>query len=187
MKTLYVTNREDFRRWLARHHASASELWLIFYKKHTGKPNIPLADAIEEGICFGWIDSLIRKLDEDRFARKFTPRKDGSNWSELNRARAQRMIEAGRMIHAGLAKLKSGKTLTPVSWKGAKKAPALPADLQKAIEADKSARQHLLNLTPRYIAMCLSWIEAAKRPETREKRIREFVSLTAKNERLGMK
>jgi uncharacterized protein YdeI (YjbR/CyaY-like superfamily) len=187
MNTLYVTDREDFRSWLEKNHESASEIWLIFYKKQTGRPNIPLADAVEEGICFGWIDSLIKKLDENRYARKFTPRKHGSIWTGLNLARAQKMISIGRMTEAGLAKLKSGKKLTPVPWKGATKVPELPADLNTALSADKRAQQHFARLTARYVTMCLSWIEAAKRPETRERRIREFVALTARNERIGMK
>ena len=187
MKTLYITDREAFRKWLEKNHARDSEIWLIFYKKHTGKPSIPLDDAIEEGICFGWIDSLIKKIDDDTFARKFTPRKHGSNWTELNLSRAKKMIEAGRMTEAGLAKLKSGRKQKPVPWKGATRIPALPADLEKAIQVDERARQHFSRLTARYLTMCLSRIEAAKKPETREKRIREFVALTAKNERIGMK
>jgi len=187
MKTLYVTDREAFRKWLEKNHARESEVWPIFFKKYTGRSNIALADAIEEAICFGWIDSLIKKLDGNTFARKFTPRKHGSNWTELNLARAKRMIETGRMTDAGLAKMKSGKKLAPAPWRGATRVPALPADLQKAILADERAKQHFSSLTPRYVTMCLSWIEAAKKPETREKRIREFVELTAKNERIGMK
>ena len=182
MKTLRVTNRDGFRRWLVKHHDKEREIWLVFYKKHTGKANIPLEEAIEEAICFGWIDSLIKRIDEDKYARKFTPRKEKSSWNEVNQKRAKKMIKAGLMTGAGLAKLKSGVTAPPRPVSA-----EIPADLKKAIAADKQAKKYFATLTPRYINMCLSWINAAKRDETRQRRIQEFVKLTARNERIGMK
>jgi uncharacterized protein YdeI (YjbR/CyaY-like superfamily) len=96
MKQLYVTTRDKWRRWLAKHYATETGIWLIFYKKETSKPTIPYEDAVEEALCFGWVDSIIKKIDAEKYARKFTPRKDKSNWSELNKKRAKKMIKEGQ-------------------------------------------------------------------------------------------
>src|SRR5947208_16737603 len=105
LPTLYVTNREGWRAWLETHHATAPEVWLIIYKKQTGQASIGYEEAVEEALCFGWIDSQARTLDAERYAQKFSPRKNGSNWSESNRRRVRRLIAAGRMTPAGLAKV----------------------------------------------------------------------------------
>jgi uncharacterized protein YdeI (YjbR/CyaY-like superfamily) len=104
-ETLYVTTREAFRAWLDENHASKSEIWLVNYKKATGKPTLPYLDAVEEAICFGWIDGFERRMDAERFATRFTPRRRKSNWTETNRERARRMIAAGKMTEAGYASL----------------------------------------------------------------------------------
>src|SRR5438309_6482273 len=103
-KTLYVTNRDDWRAWLEEHHATEPEVWLIFYRKASGRPRIPYDEAVEEALCFGWIDSLVKRIDDDKFAQKFTPRRDRSKWSALNIRRVRNLIEEGRMTEAGLAK-----------------------------------------------------------------------------------
>jgi len=86
-KTLYVTTRDEWRSWLEKNHKSEKEIWLIYYKKHTGKPRIPYDDAVEEALCFGWIDSIIKRIDEKKYAQKFSPRKQNSVWSDLNKKR----------------------------------------------------------------------------------------------------
>jgi uncharacterized protein YdeI (YjbR/CyaY-like superfamily) len=96
-KTLYVTNRTDWRSWLRKHHDREKEIWLIYYKQLTGKPRIPYEDAVEEALCFGWIDSTVKRLDQERYAQKFTPRRANSHWSVLNKKRAKKMIQAGKM------------------------------------------------------------------------------------------
>ncbi len=103
--SLYVSTREEWRAWLEQHHQGESEVWLIYYKAHTGQPSIPYEDSVEEALCFGWIDSIIQKLDEDRYARKFTPRTNTARWSEPNRRRVAKLIREGRMTAAGLAKI----------------------------------------------------------------------------------
>lgn len=100
-KTLNVTSREAWRSWLVEHHRDREEIWLVFWKKDSGKPSLSYNEAVEEAICFGWIDSQIRSIDEQRFARRFTPRRKGSGWSRYNRARALRMLQQGRMTEAG--------------------------------------------------------------------------------------
>ena len=104
-KTLYVTNRKEWRNWLLNNFDSKPEIWLIYYKKHTGKPRILYNDAVEEALCFGWIDSTIKRVDEEIYVQKFTPRKARSIWSDLNRKRAEKMINAGLMTSAGLIKI----------------------------------------------------------------------------------
>ena len=109
MKQLYFINREQWRNWLIEHHAAEAGVWLIFYKKETHKPTIDYDDAVEEALCFGWIDSIIKKIDDERYVRKFTPRKDKSKWSALNRKRANKMTKKGRMTDVGLSKIKTAR------------------------------------------------------------------------------
>src|SRR5918999_6552667 len=100
-QTLYVTNRDDWRAWLNENYETEKEVWLIYYKKHTNQPRIPYDDAVEEALCFGWIDSIVQKIDEERYAQKFTPRRNSSNWSESNRRRLRGLLKAGKMTPAG--------------------------------------------------------------------------------------
>ena len=104
-----MTTRGDWRTWLERNHDAQSEVWLVFYKKHTGKPTIPYDSAVEEALCFGWIDSIIKRVDNERYVRKFTPRKGRSIWSKLNKKRASKMIREGRMTEAGLKMIDEAK------------------------------------------------------------------------------
>jgi hypothetical protein len=106
-ETLYVTTRADLRRWFQKNHHAMKEIWLIQYKKATGKPSIDYVQAVEEAICFGWIDGFERSMDAERYATRFTPRRPKSNWTETNKERARRMIAAGKMTKAGLAVLPS--------------------------------------------------------------------------------
>src|SRR5438876_2476731 len=104
-KTLYVTSREEWRAWLTKHYQAETEVWLIYYKKHTGQPRISYDQAVEEALCFGWIDSIVKRMDDDKFAQKFTPRRDSTKWSALNKRRLRKLIREGRMTEAGLAKI----------------------------------------------------------------------------------
>ena len=104
LPTLEVTSSAEWRAWLAEHHGRETGIWLVFWKKHTGKTAVSYQDAVDEALCFGWIDTLVRRLDADRYAQKFTPRKPKSNWTEANRRIFARLVAAGRMTPAGLAK-----------------------------------------------------------------------------------
>lgn len=104
-ETLYIVSREEWRVWLAAHHAQEQEVWLVFCRKGSGKPSLSYDEAVEEAICYGWIDSQIRSLDRERFARRFTPRRAKSGWSDYNRKRALKMLQAGRMTEVGKASL----------------------------------------------------------------------------------
>jgi uncharacterized protein YdeI (YjbR/CyaY-like superfamily) len=104
-ETLYVTTREEFRKWLKKNHQTKKEIWLIRYKKATGKPSLDYVQAVEQALCFGWIDSLEKSMDAERYALRFSPRKPKSNWNEVNKERARRMIAEGKMTEAGRATL----------------------------------------------------------------------------------
>lgn len=107
-ETIYVTTREEFHEWLEKNHQTSREIWLIQYKKATKKPSISYVDAVEEAICFGWIDSFEKGMDSDRYATRFTPRRQKSHWTDTNIRRAHRMIEEGKMTEAGRATLPKG-------------------------------------------------------------------------------
>ena len=187
-KTLYVVNRDDWRTWLKKNHAGEKQVWLIYYKKHTGKPRIPYDDAVEEAICFGWIDSTVKRIDEQKYAQKFTPRNQKSNWSELNKKRARKMIKAGRMTKAGLAKFKQAGRQKSEEKQGTPptKRLVIPPDLKKALSANKKALSNFNNFAPSYRRLYIGWITAAKRKETREKRIGQTVKWSAENKKPGM-
>src|ERR1700741_2790716 len=104
-KTLYVTGRDEWRAWLAKHYQSETEVWLIYYKKQSGQPRIPYDHAVEEALCFGWIDSIVKRIDDQKFGQKFTPRRDCTQWSALNKQRVRKLIREGRMTEVGLAKI----------------------------------------------------------------------------------
>jgi uncharacterized protein YdeI (YjbR/CyaY-like superfamily) len=188
-----VSTRREWRSWLAKHHTSETEVWLVFYKKASGKPRLPYEDAVEEALCYGWIDSLVRRIDEQKYAQKFTPRKSGSKWSELNKERVRRLLAAGKMTRAGKAVLEKQKTesgklnVAPAESANPAAEGVIPSDVKRMTRADKQAAENFAKLPPGYLKMCMKWINAAKRDETRSKRIKEFVELTAKGERIGLK
>lgn len=161
---------------------------MVFFKKETRKPSIEYESAVEEALCFGWIDSVIKKIDASKYARKFTPRKDKSNWSELNKRRAEKMIREGRMTKFGLAKIelakKSGnwdkEEMNDISF-------ALPPEFKKALARNKKAKEHFEKLAPTYQKHYIVWIAVAKRKETRAKRIKESIALLEKGKKLGLK
>ena len=187
-KTLHVANRDDWRAWLTKNHATQKEVWLIYYKKHTGKPRIPYDDAVEEAICFGWIDSTVKRIDDEKYAQKFTPRNDKSNWSELNRKRAEKMVKEERMTEAGLAKFRqAGRQYAEApATKPPGKRLVIPPDLREALAANKKAQGNFSNFAPGYKRLYIRWIADAKRPQTRARRIRQTVEWSAVNKKPGM-
>lgn len=186
MKLLDVRHREDWRAWLEKHHATETEVWLVFHKKHTGIPRVPYDESVEEALCFGWIDSIARKLDEDRFAQKFTPRKDHSNWSALNLQRVERLIAAGRMTPAGLAKLDPAVHSAPRP-KRFEAGDEIPAFIAKALQAHPAAGEIFERLAPSHRRNYVRWITEAKKEETRLRRLQVALQMLERNEVLGLK
>ena len=185
---LYVKNRKEWRLWLEKNHGNQDEIWLVYYKKHTGKPRVPYDDAVEEGLCYGWIDSIVRKMDSDRYCQKFTPRRETSSWSELNKRRVGKLMEEGRMEPAGLQKVDAAKKNG--SWSRAipsMTAFEMPSEFEDALTANKKARHFFDSLPPSSRKQFIGWIASAKRADTREKRIQEAISRLDRGERLGLK
>ena len=182
LPTLEVRNRREWRAWLAKHHASSPGVWLVFHKGHTGVKSIPYEDTVREALCFGWIDSLIKRLDDDRYALKLTPRKPTSKWSDLNRKRWADLKAARLLTEAGLA-----AAPTDNSYAAKPTIPDLPAYIAKALKANPKAWRFFQDLAPTYRRHFVVWIHIAKRPETREKRIRESIALLAAGKKLGLK
>jgi uncharacterized protein YdeI (YjbR/CyaY-like superfamily) len=188
MKELYFPNRDKWREWLGRHYATENGIWLVFYKKGTTKPTIDYETGVEEALCFGWIDSIIKKIDAEKYVRKFTPRKDRSYWSELNKKRAGKMIKAGRMTDAGLAKIEAAKKTGLWEQTGRPNISFdIPSEFARALDKNKRAKENFRKLAPSYSRHYIGWIQAAKREDTKKKRIRESIFLLEKGKRLGLK
>jgi uncharacterized protein YdeI (YjbR/CyaY-like superfamily) len=183
---LYVINRNEWRVWLEKNHKSKKEIWLIYYKKHTGKPRIPYDDAVEEALCFGWIDSTVRKVDEEKYAQKYTPRHSGSIWSQLNIKRAHKMIKEGKMTHVGLALFEEAGKKKSSRIRMMKKKFTVPVDLKKALAKNKNAMNNFDKFAPSYKKMYILWIDDAKKQETRKRRIKRVIEWAAKNKKPGM-
>jgi uncharacterized protein YdeI (YjbR/CyaY-like superfamily) len=180
--TLEVRNREEWRRWLCRHHASSPGVWLIFYKDHTGVKSMAYEDSVREALCVGWVDSLIKRLDDRCYARKFTPRQPTSKWSDINRKRWVELKTAGLLTPAGLAAAPND------NWYALRPAiPDLPGYIAKALQANPKAWSFFQELAPSYRRCFVAWIHSAKRPETRERRIIESIALLAAGKKLGLK
>jgi uncharacterized protein YdeI (YjbR/CyaY-like superfamily) len=173
--------RAAWRKWLKQNHSRAEGVWLISYKKGTGKPRFDYDEAVEEALCFGWIDSKPNKLDDERSMLWFAPRKARTGWSKINKARAEKMIEAGRMAPAGLAKIEAARR--DGTWNALDTIEALeiPPDLATALAVNSVARQHF-DAFPRSAKRgILEWIANARKPETRAKRVEETARLAAEN------
>jgi len=186
--TIYVTNRNDWRNWLEKNHNSENEIWLIYYKKHTGKARIPYNDAVEEAICFGWIDSIIQKIDDEKYAQKFTPRTNTLKWSEMNIKRAKKMIKEGKMTEAGLGTVgKSVLTEKRSDELIKKKELELPETLLTILKKNKIAWKNFNNLAPSHKRQYIGWILDAKKIQTQLRRLNEAIANLEENKKLGLK
>jgi len=189
MKQVHVTTRNQWRRWLARNHArETAGVWLLFHRKSTGRPSLGYEESVEEALCFGWIDSIIKRIDEDTYGRKFTPRKNDSAWSKANKQRVVKICREGRMTAFGQAKVDAAKRSgrwamdpRPVIDMN------LPPEFSEALGRNRAARDFFEKLAPTYRRHFLGWIATAKRPETRSSRVRESIALLARGQKLGLK
>jgi uncharacterized protein YdeI (YjbR/CyaY-like superfamily) len=186
MKTLLVRTLDQWRDWLTEHQASESEVWLIFHKQHTGVGSIDYKDALDEALCFGWVDSLVKRLDDRRFARKFTPRRADSRWSAVNRKRYAELEAAGRLKPPGIERPPTDRSYGPRPHRVAMPA-TLPAYIQEALRKHPTARRHFEALAPSQRRRYFAWIESAKREETRLRRLKEAIRLLASGTVLGLK
>lgn len=179
---LEVRTRREWRQWLTRHHASSPGVWILRHKKHSGVPSMPYEDLVREALCFGWVDSLIKRLDDNLYAIKVTPRQPGSRWSDPNRKRWKELQAAGQLAAAGLAAAPTAKRYPPKPT-----IPELPAYIGTAFKADRKAWAFFQTLSVRNRRHFVVWIHMAKRPETRDRRIRESIDLLSAAKKLGLK
>lgn len=174
-KTFYAKNRKEWRAWLEKNHDKKTEIWLIYYKVHTGKPRVPYIDAVEEALCFGWIDSTAKTIDEDRFAQRFSVRRAKSNWSEPNKQRMKRLIKQKLMTPAGL-KYYPGETKFKIQ-----------PDVLKELKKDKETWDNFQKFDTSYQTIRIGFVEGARnRPEEFQKRLRYFLKMTKLNKKFGM-
>jgi uncharacterized protein YdeI (YjbR/CyaY-like superfamily) len=174
--TLHVTQRAEWRQWLAANHATAKAIWLVSYTRKSGKPGLNYLDAVEEALCFGWIDGIVKKLEADRNAQRFTPRRPKSNWTELNKERARRLIASGQMTPAGLAVLPD---LSVDSFH-------FPEDILAALQADPQAWANYQSFPPLYQRIRVAYIDDMRRqPDEFQKRLARFVKMTRENKLIG--
>ena len=184
---LYFKNRDEWRSWLAKNHSKVQGIWLIYYKKPSGKPRIPYNDAVEEALCFGWIDGKIKRVNDDYYIQWFTPRRPGSRWSKLNMNRAQKLIMEGRMKPSGLLAyeetIKKPQLIFDIK-SGLNE--LVPEDLMDALRINPLAHNNFLNFPPSSRKLYIFWLNDAKRAETRQGRIQKIVDRSEKNIRAGM-
>jgi uncharacterized protein YdeI (YjbR/CyaY-like superfamily) len=182
-KTLDVRTRQQWRRWLKENHDSVSEIWLVFHKRRTGIAALAYEDAVEEALCYGWIDSLVKRLDDRRYARKFTPRTAGSKWSTANRRRYDDLRSRKLLATPGLNR-------PPTSRSGDAPRSAvstIPTYIQQALSTNPAALDYFEQLAPSYQRAYIGWIDSAKRFQTKERRLHEALRLLAEGKKLGLK
>lgn len=173
-KQLLFASRDDWRAWLEAHHATAQGIWPVHYKKHTSKPGLSLEEAVEEALCFGWIDGVLHRIDDEKFVLRYSPRKKGSIWSETNKRRVRKLIKQGRMTEAGLAKIKEAKA--DGEWRAAmlrEDTTNIPVDLKKELKANQQTWRNFESLAPSHKKLFIYWITSAKTDKTRQRRIQE--------------
>ncbi len=182
-KTLYVSKRKAWRAWLLRNHAKAKDIWLVYYKKHTGRPRIPYDDAVEEALCFGWIDSTVKRVDADRTAQRFSPRRATSELSQLNIERIRKLIAEEKMTSAGLEAI--AHAFDPEKDKiGTLN---IPGDILGPLKANKAAWKNFQGFPEAYKRIRISYISGRKRHglEMFNKSLEYFIRMTAMNKKIG--
>lgn len=182
----YFKTRNSFRRWLSVNHDKKQELWLLFYKKHTGKPSIMYDEAVEEALCFGWIDGILKRIDDEKYKQRFSPRKSDSIWSKLNKQRSLNMIEQGKMTNAGLLKIDEAKKHG--WWDKAyslKQSHKLLPEFNKVLSLDPEAQKNFNSFSKSQRNQYAFWINLAKKKETKLKRIAIAIERLKQNKKPG--
>jgi uncharacterized protein YdeI (YjbR/CyaY-like superfamily) len=176
-KTLYAKNRREWRSWLAKYHKNAREIWLIYYKKESGKPRIPYNDAVEEALCYGWIDGILKPIDSKKYAQRYSPRRKTSKLSDMNRERVRRLVKSGRMTKAGLDAIAHAP----------KRGAAFPPDILKRLRKDPETWRNFQRFPASYKRIRIGWIAAGRvRRVVFEQRLKYFLKMTKQNKRFGM-
>ena len=175
-KTFYAKTRRQWRAWLTRHAATEREIWLLYYTRDSGKPFVAYNDAVEEALCFGWIDSILKKHGPDSRVQRFTPRRPGSKLSEMNKERVRRLIADGKMTPAGIAA--AGVVDEPYK---------VPPDILRALKKDKETWENFQRFPESYQRIRIGWIDNSRNsPEFFERRLNYFLKMTKQNKRFGL-
>jgi uncharacterized protein YdeI (YjbR/CyaY-like superfamily) len=174
--TLYVSSREEWRTWLEENYRTADDIWLVYYRKHTGIPRVPYNDAVEEALCFGWIDSTVKKIDQDRYAQRFSPRNPRSTYSQTNKERLRRLIDQGKVMPDVLATVRD-VVEEPFEF---------PPDIEAALRANQQAWENFQRYSAAYQRIRIAYVGAArKRPGEFEKRLKNLIRKTEQDKQFG--
>jgi uncharacterized protein YdeI (YjbR/CyaY-like superfamily) len=175
-ETLYVTTREEWREWLTANFDTKPEIWLISYRKHTGRPNLPYNSAVEEALCFGWIDSIRKGIDSECMAQRFSPRRPGSSYSQTNKERLARLIRAGKVIPAVMESIGD---VRPENYE-------IPKDILSALQSNEEAWLFFRSTSPSYQRIRTAYIDVArKRTAEFKKRLDHLIDMSAKGKQFG--
>lgn len=182
---IFLPTSEDWRAWLEANHQAEKGIWLIYYKKHTGKPRVPYNEAVEEALCFGWIDSTVKRIDDERYMQQFTPRKPKSNWSHSNKKRVEKLIQEGKMTNAGMRLVEIAKQNG--KWDEqteAQKIFTFSEELLSLLQSNLKAFAQYLSLPPSHQKQYTQWVMSAKKPETQERRMKEMIRILESGEKI---
>ena len=191
LKMLEVRSRDQWRRWLEQHHATSPGVWLVFYKRDTGRASVDRESMIEEALCFGWVDSLVKRLDERRYLIKVTPRKPDSFWSDLNRRRYAKVKAEGLLAPAGAERPPTARRYPSTGPRSVpeirRKALSARPAIERELQANQAAWRYFGELPPSHQRRYIGWIGMAKREDTKRRRLQEAISLLAAGKTLGLK
>lgn len=185
METFYARDRTAWRKWLQEHHETKDQVWLIYYKKGSSMPTLSYTDAVDEALCFGWIDSRVKPIDDEKYMQFFSRRKPGSVWSKVNKEKIAKLTAEGRMTAAGLRSVDIAKQNGSWSILDSVEALEMPEDLDRAFRGKTKARRYFTSLSRTDRRNILQWLVLAKRAETRERRINEIVDSALQNSKPG--
>jgi len=183
----YAKNRKEWRAWLSKNYKSKKEIWLVYYKKNSGKPRVPYDDAVEEALCYGWIDSTLKPIDEECYAQRYSPRRKNSVLSELNKERIRNLIKARKMTKFGLQSIEhhlDGKENESVHKKTLKEF-SYPKEILDELKKDKTTWENFQNFPEAYKRIRIGWIAMTKESKMFQQRLNYFLKMTAKNKRYG--
>lgn len=183
IEEFYPRNKKEWRKWLSKNHATREAVYLIMYKKQTGMPSLNWSDAVDEALCFGWIDSTARPIDDEKYKQYFTKRKPQSTWSKINKIKVEKLLQEGMMAEAGLAIIELAKQNGSWTILDEVEELIIPQDLELAFKKHKGSKTFFESISKSIRKAMLQWLVLAKRPETRQNRINEIAELAGKGMR----
>jgi uncharacterized protein YdeI (YjbR/CyaY-like superfamily) len=186
-KEYYFRNKKEWHMWLVKNYSTVDSIWIIFYKKHTGKPCLAYVDAVEEALCYGWIDGKIKRINEEYYVQRYTPRRLGSRWSKYNVERIEKLVKEGRMEPVGLKAFKEALEKPELIYDNKVSGePLVPEDLMNAFNDNEKAYGNFMNFPQSARRIYIEWLNSAKKAETRPGRIEKIIKLAEQNRKPGM-